>query len=128
MIKIDEQELGNTYVNVTSSDISCGIRQLEGVADCYSKAETELFLYQLMNEEKHRWGERYAMLIFSDVVGDGGGNLADYIKKKKLGKIITTPSVENPNTGNDIELFCWIMDTDACEKWYESVKLINTEE
>jgi hypothetical protein len=42
--------------------------------------------------------------------GTYGDRLADHIRKHKLGKVVVVPTFRNPNTGNSIKLFVWIID------------------
>lgn len=43
-------------------------------------------------------------------VNKAGTNLAAYIHKNKLGKVVRLPAAKNPNSGNKVTPFMWAVD------------------
>lgn len=46
-----------------------------------------------------------------------GQPFADFIVEEKLGTVVHIPPAENPNTGNEVEMWVWTPDMEALEKW-----------
>lgn len=61
--------------------------------------------------------------IFTDIADSNGGkNLAKYIKKHKLGRIIHSKAKRNPNSGNMLTVWVWETNKKNFIKWYNKVR------
>ncbi len=96
----------------------CGIEELYGLA-----TNPNDNLFALEEQSSHR-----AMVIFHDTVNRGlGKKLVAKIRKKKLGTVISSPVVKNPNTSNDIQMWIWVPDWLAVSKYVTSLVDTNDE-
>lgn len=77
------------------------------------------------DEDSAKLPRNFRYAIFSQAgIGRGQGarygtNLAAYITRNKLGKVISTGTSINPNSGNLLKVFVWTVDHKALEKWAE---------
>jgi hypothetical protein len=103
-------------MKVLGSCVSCGVRQLYDL----SLEGLEARLYQYHAEAADKLGiapqgespdylcKGYTY-VFSDSTRRGNGvKIAQYIRRHKLGKIIGTDVVSNPNTGRNIRTWLWV--------------------
>ncbi len=63
--------------------------------------------------------DRCAFVVFSDRSGRGrsGPALAAFIKRHKLGTVVSTRSKKNPNSGNMITIWVWGVDAAALKRF-----------
>jgi len=120
------------------TEISCGIRQLSGLCkdparfNPRDRIPPKQVLLEAFDTSKgaidENWTHypetvgaiRFGVVLFSDSVRRGNGlKLVAYIKAQKLGKVTVSPVIENPNTGNDIQLFTWYLDRKALVAWID---------
>lgn len=96
---------------------SCGVRQIYELPSIPASA---------VKSVKKKFARDYlgavydpcAMVCFSDVTrGSRGTRLADYIAEKKLGPVMASQSVRNPNSGNLITVWIWHVDTNALRRF-----------
>lgn len=60
----------------------------------------------------------FAYVIFTDNQSlMYGRRLANYLRRQKLGKVITTPTRINTNSGHRIQAWTWVVDRRALTKW-----------
>lgn len=71
------------------------------VSDLYTSTPTQI----VRAVKRHH---RAAFVVFSDNVQNGHGvKLAEYIKKKELGKVVETSNIVNRRTGRVIQMWVW---------------------
>lgn len=113
------------------TSISCGVRQLYGVRD----KEPKEVLYEALKDVRP-WGVdwqlnnmRFGIILFSDKVARprgakyskfGGVKFAEFVIENKLGKIISSDIITNPNTSNKIQVWVWQLNRPALIKWYNN--------
>ena len=101
---------------ILGSDISCGVKQLFGLAAQPKVTVKQVF--RVMNGYGS-WAHpgNWAHLVFSDVVcsrgRSSGSKLAAFIEKHKLGDIVMSKCETNPNSGRPIAVWVWTSDMDA---------------
>lgn len=99
---------------IRSTDISCGVDQIYGLAN------TTKVLTTIGNQYFEEGRDRVAFLIFSDTVSNSGGqSLVDKIIELELGTITASNEAENPNSGNMIAVWIWEVDFDAWKEWWQ---------
>ena len=67
-------------------------------------------------------GSPAAFVIWSDLDGSNGSKLATAIAEK-FGKLIGTPSAENPKTSNEIRIWAWEIMHEKFKEWYKAEKI-----
>jgi hypothetical protein len=115
-------DMWGTEVEGTSC---CGMFEINGVKNLKEKRKKEQFLYRSIEEgDIHQRGQVVPFLLFSDIYnkGSGGRSLKKFILDNKLGDVITSPVKVNPNTGNKIEVFIWVTDAKAINKWFSNAQ------
>jgi hypothetical protein len=108
------------HVRVNASSISCGILTLSGI-----EADMQRVLYQVASYLYHpSRGTPAAMLIWSDLTESNGallyGRLAEIFGTSGLSQV---GPVENPHTGNDINLYSWIINHEALRSFYREERV-----
>lgn len=95
------------------SEISCGVAQLY---DMYEEGNPKDIMKTVANEINEINAK---IILFSDVAGPkkGGAKLAAFIGKKKLGPLISSRAVVNPNSGNKIKVWMWTVDRKKLAKY-----------
>ena len=93
----------------------CGVKELDGI-DGYRTTDRLMFaLCELLFDD----GPQMAFLTFTDLTRRKyGKNLQAYIKKHRLGSVISTQGRRNPNSGNTIKHYTWTPNFTAMKKWY----------
>lgn len=104
-------EYDNCNIDLTEC---CGIEEFYGLS-----SDTNAVLAYIADNS-----DRRAMIIFHDRIGDGnrGEKLANKIRRLKLGKVIGTPAVHNPNSGNLIKMWTWIPQWSKVEDYRDRLK------
>jgi hypothetical protein len=90
---------------------NCGIRIIDGLDDT-----AELTVARVYNYES--FGDIGAVLFNDNDDWGYGLKLASFIQRNKLGKIKKTGWFVNPNSGNNIQSWTWIIDHSTTYKWY----------
>ncbi len=104
-------------MSVYSSDISCGVRELEDLREKPEESIAEVAI------ERIERGGRFVFVMFSDTIPRGNGTrIAKYIIKNGLGDIIETRVRENPNTGRRIRVWVWGINLKALTKFWNGYK------
>jgi hypothetical protein len=103
-------------VNVNSSYISCGVRELSRLSD-----DAKENLFAIANALYHpAHSQPCAFIIWSNVDDrrTNGHNLKTLIDELSVGAVYKTASAINPNTGNPICIWTWMVNHEALRKWY----------
>jgi hypothetical protein len=101
----------------TKSTECCGVYEMYGLDR--PPQNHVLKIYETFGEE------RYNVFIFHDVtLYNNGTKLRDFIKRHKLGKILATPSVHNPNTGRNVSLWTWVVNWDNLNRFMNDKVLV----
>lgn len=119
-------------------EISCGIRQLSGLCresnryNAADKIPPKTVLLEAFSEgaggEIWRYNTlpteiediTFGIVIFSDSVRRGNGKaLAKYITTAKLGEVVASKKLSNPNTHRNIQMWTWYLDRAALIKWFK---------
>lgn len=126
---------------ISESLISCGVKQLHGLCrngDVFDRedgippkeiiysaftnwldGDSETFLGDYIDPEDFTFG----IVMFSDSTRRGNGQkLAAYITRYKLGTIIPSDIIINPNTGRDIQAWMWQLNIPALITWLEKTR------
>lgn len=119
--------MDHARVNINSSNISCGVRELSRLSD-----EADANLFAIANSFYHpSRGQPPAFCIWSNIddlsynggEGTNGHRLAAFIEKNRFGEITKTGRALNPNTGNPICIWTWAVDHDKLRKYYKAMKI-----
>jgi hypothetical protein len=106
--------------NFANSAISCGVKMLVGVSyrppkEGLVEAIRALYVSDGGNPINH-----FGMILFSDTVRNHGGTAyAEYITENKLGSIIESKIITNPNSCNKIRTWIWHVNKRGLGKWYK---------
>lgn len=85
----------------------CGIKEINGLGD---PIENVVSVYE--------YGTRFGAVLITDKVSTGKGKTTvDFIRRYKLGKVVSTPEFKNPNTGNVIRAWIWLIDRPKLNKF-----------
>jgi hypothetical protein len=107
----------------------CGIKELSGLSGLTPDSVFKEFGKQAYTKserdgryENNRW--RHA--IFSQASVHAGANVygtkfAAYIVKHKLGTVVETEELVNPNSGNYLKAWIWTVDHEAAHAFYKSL-------
>jgi hypothetical protein len=133
-----------TMPNLEDTEISCGVRQLHGLCrdtnryraeDKIAPKDVILEAFGAESEtDEIDWRDssltefsdvpttiteiNFGIIIFSDSARRGNGkDLAKYITANKLGTVIPSEEVMNPNTKRKIQMWIWQLDRSAIIKW-----------
>lgn len=106
---------------MTGSYISCGVSQSYGLTSCPQDTIDRWQQYY----KNFPVGQGPIFILFSDNLDpessvstkSGGQLLSEYIEENKLGTVIKMEPVENPNSGNLIEVFVCQVDVQAVRHW-----------
>lgn len=103
-------------VNIHTSGISCGVLELSRIDNdhkgvCYAVAT---HLYHPSR------GTPAAFVIWSNVAPPefGDDTLCDFIRKHGFGIITASVAVDNPKTGNMIQVWTWAIQHGIFKEWY----------
>ena len=100
-------------INSTSC---CGLNEIHGVG--YPPKDILLYVGERFVEQE----ERVPFYFFTDTREVGGGsdgkNLASYITKHKLGRIVQSRYKRNPNSGNMLRVWIWETNKRNFIRWY----------
>ena len=109
---IEDFELDRVQVEKTEC---CGIYQL------YSLDKKPIVNVVAVAQELER---DYPMVIFHDTIKSGrGAKVAAYIKRHKLGSVHASTIHNNPNSGNDIQMWIWYPDWAAFREFLSNVRI-----
>lgn len=109
--------------SINSTDISCGVHQLSNLYD-YGKTSLRAFAKGCLRPTRRQ--NTSAIYAFSDSVDNGNGRaFAAIIEKHNLGELVKIGPIQNPNSGNNIEAWYWIPDTDAIHLYLNPVPVVN---
>lgn len=107
----------------------CGIRELAAIGA--GPTDKRLFLKELHTRmyKAHgggpydgitgSFGRRFAHILFSEAGTSVtyGRRLKEAIEAYKLGTVVESPQVVNPNSGNLLRAYLWTIDHEAFSKW-----------
>lgn len=120
--------MDHSRVNVNSSGISCGVKELSRMSD-----EAQENLFAIANTFYHpSRGNPPAFCIWSNLddltlnggEGTNGHRLQKAIEAAKFGVVTKTSPALNPNTGNPIAVWTWLIEHEAFKKWYKAHKIL----
>jgi hypothetical protein len=102
---------------ITYSDLSCGIKELTGV-NCSDLLAFKLALAGKISVEGEvsTFGRGWTY-VFSDNISGNGKEIAKLIKQHRLGRLVATPWVRNPSSGNKIKTWTWIYNGRVPAAW-----------
>lgn len=104
------------------SSACCGIKE---IADIYESNKDNTEILQELCETRIGDENYPPYYFFSDTNEDNikfeyGKSLVKYIRDNKLGNIISTiPIKNNPNSGNDLKMWVWVVNPKALIKWWK---------
>ena len=110
-IEYDEHEYSCCQIESTEC---CGIEEFHNLSEDINA------MIAFINDNS----DKRAMIIFHDRIGgfNLGEKFARKIRRLKLGRVLSTPAVLNPNTGNDIKLWTWIPNWSRVEDYRSKLK------
>lgn len=118
--------IGTTSVAVDALSMSCGARELEGLAHFVEFKKDDLlayfagFLQNLLESTSKNYnsGVRTPFILFSDLAkkSSGGSILRDLIINNNLGSVLAS-NVKKNTTGNMIAVWVWEPNWKAVEKF-----------
>lgn len=115
--------MDHARVNVNSSSISCGVKEISRMSD-----EAHENLFAIANHFYHpSRGTPPAFCIWSNLddiainggEGTNGHRLAAAIKVLDFGVVTKTAPALNPNTGNPIAVWTWLINHTTFKDWYK---------
>lgn len=87
----------------------CGVKEINGLQDEISN---------VYNVYSHTKTQKFGAVIITDRITTGKGlSTVKFIRKYKLGKVVSTPEFYNPNSGNKIQAWMWIVDHQKLDKF-----------
>lgn len=92
----------------------CGLRLLYGIGGQLPLDVVYTTCVNIRDHREYRDGAHYA---FTDNTGrddDYGQQLKEFIEENNLGTVIETSFERNPNSGNQLKIFVWTPDREAC--------------
>lgn len=97
----------------------CGIDEMDGL-DVNPEATIREYCQERFDGFYPEDNETQAFVFFSDTVHSShkGEDLAKFITKKKLGKIIKTERKRNPNSGNMLQMWVWTPHVTHLRAWH----------
>lgn len=96
----------------------CGVKELDGISAFRSAKQV---MGEFYNEITNNFNCP-PIILFTGVSKKGyAQKLKLYIKRNKLGAVVNTKPVKNPNSGNLIEAFLWTVNYKALEKWSDNI-------
>ena len=106
------------HVNVTSSNISCGVLELSRI-----ESDVDKVLYAIAAYLYHpSRGTPAAFLIWSDLKESNGSSLAEKLAAA-FGYMTASPLVENPKTSNNIRVWIWEIQHEKFKEWYRKERV-----
>jgi hypothetical protein len=108
-------------INITASNISCGVTQLSRISE-----ETDAAIFAVANYCNHpSRGQPAAFFLASDVsnVETATSRFMDEITKKGLGDVTVSRPEINPKTSNPIQVWTWTPDHRKLKDFYLEVKI-----
>jgi hypothetical protein len=91
----------------------CGVGELYDL-DGRGPEENIRDMQRILRREVSLWVSLKAVYLFHDAVWYGNGRkLAAYIRKHKLGELVETGKVRNPNSRRLIQAWLWTIDKKA---------------
>ena len=119
--------MDHARINVNSSGISCGVKELSRMSD-----EADENLFAVANAFYHpSRGNPPAFCVWSNLddmtinggEGTNGHRLQAAIEKHGFGTVIKSDPALNPNTGNAIAVWTWLIAHEPFKKWYKKKKI-----
>lgn len=105
----------------------CGVDELGNLGDHDSAQEAMEALCTRLEDRFSLEEDPCAIYLFTGVIEDTygdeptyGQDFAEFIKENKLGKVVETKPVINPNTDNTIVAWLWTVDWIALKKWHDN--------
>lgn len=99
-------------VNITQSSMSCGVMELSRISE-----DIEDATYAIATRMYHpARGNPCAFFVWSNL--QLADLLTQFVRKEKLGMIVTVGPSENPRTGNLIYIHTWEIAHDVFKAWY----------
>lgn len=99
----------------TGSLSCCGIKEIIGIRYAYSPIQGAR---DLINQIALSIGYRGAVVIFSDTTdGQRAKNIAEVLKKMNLGKVQGFEKVLNRNSNNNLDIYMFEYDVEACQRF-----------
>lgn len=111
--------------SLNETRISCGVVQLSGLYGTSALGQKQVHqrCLALVSEEfslaDHNYDESFCHVIFSDTAQGPGSDLAEFIRKQRLGPVRASVTRTNPNTDHDIIVWVWSPDFDKLEQYVE---------
>lgn len=106
---------------VERTNSCCGVGEIQYLYDLRFKKDVANQL-KIVAIDYFDDDNKYCCYFWADNLNNKGGrNLADYIKKHKLGYVYRSTTRKNPNSGNYINAFIWNVDSRAFRKWYREL-------
>lgn len=103
-------------VNAAATNISCGVRQVNGL-----RKDSHAVLMEIAFNQYDQGQTRTAFVIWSDHAGvSSGALLTDYIRKNSLGNVVASTPALNPNSTHEIQVWTWALPHDKLLKWYRA--------
>lgn len=93
--------------------VSCGIREIDGLEDMW---DADTIIANVSDIDT-------AFVLFS-TTSSHGDELRDYVRRFKLGKVVETDWVKNPNSGNEIRAYLWQVNQDAVRKYCDKREMV----
>lgn len=117
--------MDNHHVNISSSNISCGVIELSRL-----ESDTEKVLYSIASYLYHpSRGQPASFVMWSDIMDSNGSLLYKKIKELFIESIISyTNFVENPKTSNDIRVWVWEIPHEKFKEWYKNKRIAKIKE
>lgn len=113
------------YIN---TDLSCcGTREIDGLSSYDNPEEAMKALFDgTKGYDTFYDDQSFRFVYFTEAIPSGkrinsvnyGKQFAAYIEKENLGKVTAIPHEVNPNTGNKVGVFVWVVDWNGVHKWF----------
>lgn len=120
--------MDHARINVNSSGISCGVKELSRMSD-----EAIENLFAIANAFYHpSRGNPPAFCIWSNLddtkinggEGTNGHRLQKAVVDLGFGIVTKTAPALNPNTGNPIAVWTWLIDHEKFKNWYKVQRIL----
>jgi len=97
----------------------CGVREISGICGIKSKEVIKDFCEIVYGGYSEDPRLDFSFVIFTDINRQSyGDNLTKFIKKFKLGEVISTKSKLNPNSGNMLKVYVWWVNDKNLREWW----------
>ena len=85
----------------------------------------ESAMREILNYRYNIDGVKRPIILFSEAkdghqASDTGSKLARYIPRHGLGTVVSSGTVHNGNTDNEIEVWLWMINDEGMSKWAEA--------